>query len=244
MLRPGTVSARFLASTVASPRRSLARSESAGRFPTTAHLASWAGMWPRQPARVGRQAEARDRPTRGDSWLQRYLAVAAIGDLPAVGGSGKRSPGDKVQSDRHDSSPRDCASQCRSTEHLPGRAGRSNAATISFSCSRPGYTPCGTRTRPSRSTHASLRERPEVATRVLDPHELGVLGGERAGSEDLRRGVGPGVGRVAQVGTESVRALEQLAHGAGSAGCTGVVTAAQAPLPAWVYPTRAAATRS
>jgi transposase len=46
------------------------------RFPTAAHLASWAGMCPGQHESAGksRKGTARD----GNSWVQRHLAVAAM----------------------------------------------------------------------------------------------------------------------------------------------------------------------
>ena len=47
-----------------------------GRFPTAAHLASWAGMCPGQHESAGKQKRGTAR--HGDSWLQRHLAVAAM----------------------------------------------------------------------------------------------------------------------------------------------------------------------
>jgi transposase len=47
-----------------------------GRFPTAAHLASWAGMCPGQHESAGKSRSGRAR--HGDSWLQRHLAVAAM----------------------------------------------------------------------------------------------------------------------------------------------------------------------
>lgn len=47
-----------------------------GRFPTAAHLASWAGMCPGQHESAGKQRHGTAR--HGDSWLQRQLAVAAM----------------------------------------------------------------------------------------------------------------------------------------------------------------------
>jgi len=46
------------------------------RFPTAAHLASWAGMCPGQHESAGKQKKGTAR--HGDSWLQRQLAVAAM----------------------------------------------------------------------------------------------------------------------------------------------------------------------
>jgi transposase len=46
------------------------------RFPTAAHLASWAGMCPGQHESAGKQKHGTAR--HGDSWLQRQLAVAAM----------------------------------------------------------------------------------------------------------------------------------------------------------------------
>jgi transposase len=46
------------------------------RFPTPAHLASWAGMCPGQHESAGKQRHGKSRP--GDTWLQRNLAVAAM----------------------------------------------------------------------------------------------------------------------------------------------------------------------
>lgn len=46
------------------------------RFPTAAHLASWAGMCPGQHESAGKSRSGRAR--HGDSWLQRHLAVAAM----------------------------------------------------------------------------------------------------------------------------------------------------------------------
>jgi transposase len=46
------------------------------RFPTAAHLASWAGMCPGQHESAGKNRSGRAR--HGDSWLQRHLAVAAM----------------------------------------------------------------------------------------------------------------------------------------------------------------------
>jgi transposase len=45
-------------------------------FPTAAHLASWAGMCPGQHESAGKSRHGTAR--RGDSWLQRHLAVAAM----------------------------------------------------------------------------------------------------------------------------------------------------------------------
>jgi transposase len=45
-------------------------------FPTPAHLASWAGMCPGQHESAGKSKHGTAR--RGDSWLQRNLAVAAM----------------------------------------------------------------------------------------------------------------------------------------------------------------------
>ena len=47
-----------------------------GRFPSAAHLASWAGMCPGQHESAGRSRSGRAR--HGDSWLQRSLTVAAM----------------------------------------------------------------------------------------------------------------------------------------------------------------------
>jgi transposase len=47
-----------------------------GRFPSAAHLASWAGMCPGQHESAGKHKRGTARP--GDSWLQRQLAVAAM----------------------------------------------------------------------------------------------------------------------------------------------------------------------
>jgi transposase len=46
------------------------------RFPTAAHLASWAGMCPGQHESAGKSRGGKSRP--GDSWLQRHLAIAAM----------------------------------------------------------------------------------------------------------------------------------------------------------------------
>jgi transposase len=46
------------------------------RFPTAAHLASWAGMCPGQHESAGKSRRGTSRP--GDSWLQRHLATAAM----------------------------------------------------------------------------------------------------------------------------------------------------------------------
>jgi transposase len=46
------------------------------RFPTAAHLASWAGMCPGQHESAGKSRSGRAR--HGDSWLQRHLTVAAM----------------------------------------------------------------------------------------------------------------------------------------------------------------------
>jgi transposase len=46
------------------------------RFPSAAHLASWAGMCPGQHESAGKQKHGTAR--HGDSWLQRQLAVAAM----------------------------------------------------------------------------------------------------------------------------------------------------------------------
>jgi transposase len=46
-------------------------------FPTAGHLASWAGMCPGQHESAGKSKKGTSRP--GDSWLQRQLAVAAMG---------------------------------------------------------------------------------------------------------------------------------------------------------------------
>jgi transposase len=46
-------------------------------FPTAAHLASWAGMCPGQHESAGKSKHGTAR--RGDSWLQRNLAIAATG---------------------------------------------------------------------------------------------------------------------------------------------------------------------
>ncbi|MGH9209580.1 MAG: IS110 family transposase [Acidimicrobiales bacterium] len=45
-------------------------------FPTAPHLASWAGMCPGQHESAGKQKHGTAR--RGDSWLQRNLAIAAM----------------------------------------------------------------------------------------------------------------------------------------------------------------------
>lgn len=45
-------------------------------FPTAAHLASWAGMCPGQHESAGKSRHGTAR--RGDSWLQRNLAIAAM----------------------------------------------------------------------------------------------------------------------------------------------------------------------
>lgn len=47
------------------------------KFPTAAHLASWAGMCPGQHESAGKSKKGTAR--KGDSWLQRHLAVAAMG---------------------------------------------------------------------------------------------------------------------------------------------------------------------
>ena len=47
-----------------------------GRFPSAAHLASWAGMCPGQHESAGKSRSGRTR--HGNSWLQRHLAVAAM----------------------------------------------------------------------------------------------------------------------------------------------------------------------
>jgi len=46
------------------------------RFPSAAHLASWAGMCPGQHESAGKSRSGRAR--HGNSWLQRHLAVAAM----------------------------------------------------------------------------------------------------------------------------------------------------------------------
>jgi transposase len=46
------------------------------RFPTAAHLASWAGLCPGQHESAKKSKHGTSRP--GDSWLQRHLAVAAM----------------------------------------------------------------------------------------------------------------------------------------------------------------------
>lgn len=46
------------------------------RFPSSAHLASWAGMCPGQDESAGKSRSGRAR--HGNSWLQRHLAVAAM----------------------------------------------------------------------------------------------------------------------------------------------------------------------
>ena len=46
------------------------------RFPSAAHLASWAGMCPGQHESAGKRRHGASR--HGDSWLQRQLAVAAM----------------------------------------------------------------------------------------------------------------------------------------------------------------------
>ena len=46
------------------------------RFPSAAHLASWAGMCPGQHESAGKQKRGTAR--HGDSWLQRHLVVAAM----------------------------------------------------------------------------------------------------------------------------------------------------------------------
>ena len=50
-----------------------------GRFPSAAHLASWAGMCPGQHESAGKQKRGTAR--HGDSWLQRHLTVAAMAAL-------------------------------------------------------------------------------------------------------------------------------------------------------------------
>jgi transposase len=47
------------------------------RFPTPAHLASWAGVCPGQHESAGKQHHGTARP--GNTWLQRNLTVAAMG---------------------------------------------------------------------------------------------------------------------------------------------------------------------
>ncbi len=47
------------------------------RFPTAAHLASWAGVSPGQHESAGKQRHGTARP--GNTWLQRALTVAAMG---------------------------------------------------------------------------------------------------------------------------------------------------------------------
>jgi transposase len=47
------------------------------RFPTAGHLASWAGMCPGQHESAGKARHGTAR--HGNSWLQRHLAVAAMG---------------------------------------------------------------------------------------------------------------------------------------------------------------------
>ncbi len=46
------------------------------RFPTASHLASWAGMCPGQHESAGKSRKGTAR--RGDNWLQRHLALAAM----------------------------------------------------------------------------------------------------------------------------------------------------------------------
>ncbi len=46
------------------------------RFPSAAHLASWAGMCPGQHESAGKRRHGASR--HGDSWLQRHLVVAAM----------------------------------------------------------------------------------------------------------------------------------------------------------------------
>ena len=46
------------------------------RFPTPAHLASWAGMCPGQHESAGKARQGTAR--QGDSWLQRHLSMAAM----------------------------------------------------------------------------------------------------------------------------------------------------------------------
>jgi transposase len=46
------------------------------RFPTAAHLASWAGMCPGQHESAGKSRKGTAR--HGDSWVQRHLALAAM----------------------------------------------------------------------------------------------------------------------------------------------------------------------
>jgi transposase len=54
-----------------------------GAFPTAAHLASWAGMCPGQHESAGKAKHGTAR--RGDSWLQRNLAIAAMAASRANG---------------------------------------------------------------------------------------------------------------------------------------------------------------
>lgn len=46
------------------------------RFPSAAHLASWAGMCPGQHESAGKSRKGTARP--GDGWLQRHLTIAAM----------------------------------------------------------------------------------------------------------------------------------------------------------------------
>ena len=61
------------------------------RFPTAAHLASWAGMCPGQHESAGKSRHGTAR--HGNSWLQRHLAMAAL--------SGSRTKGTYVNAQYH-----------------------------------------------------------------------------------------------------------------------------------------------
>jgi len=61
------------------------------RFPTAAHLASWAGMCPGQHESAGKARHGTAR--HGNSWLQRHLAMAAL--------SARRTKGTYVSAQYH-----------------------------------------------------------------------------------------------------------------------------------------------
>ena len=89
---------------------------------------------------------------------------------------------------------------------------------------------------------ARLRERAQVATRALDPHQLDRRPGRRIDPDPLGGGIAPGVIRIARVRPQTVRTLQQRRDR--RIRIRGQRPDAHAPQPACWPPTRSATIRS
>ena len=99
--------------------------------------------------------------------------------------------------------------RCRSTLAVAAEVERGDHLVLAFG---PGVDARqGTQAVESQDRQAGLGERAEIAARPLDPHQLDGFARDRVDVGGLGRRVAAGVVGVALVGTEAVRAVEQLA---------------------------------